>query len=81
MQLAFFMVACTLVIPELVASTVIAKAITGGVEKHQLDPKKPVLKAGVWVRLGPIEKPKKEPNSEEEASGPPRKKTRLDDLT
>ncbi|ESK83736.1 hypothetical protein Moror_2094 [Moniliophthora roreri MCA 2997] len=62
-------------------SSSIAKAITGGVEKHQLDPKKPVLKAGVWVRLGPIEKPKKEPNSEEEASGPPRKKTRLDDLT
>ncbi|KAI3614492.1 hypothetical protein WG66_009651 [Moniliophthora roreri] len=56
----------------------IAKTITGGVEKRQPDPKKPVLKAGVWVRLGPIEKPKKEPNSEEEASGPPRKKTRLD---
>uniref|UniRef100_A0A0W0FN95 Uncharacterized protein n=1 Tax=Moniliophthora roreri TaxID=221103 RepID=A0A0W0FN95_MONRR len=59
-------------------SSSIAKAITGGVEKRQPDPKKPVLKAGVWVRLGPIEKPKKEPNSEEEASGPPRKKTRLD---
>uniref|UniRef100_A0A0W0GCC1 NGN domain-containing protein n=1 Tax=Moniliophthora roreri TaxID=221103 RepID=A0A0W0GCC1_MONRR len=55
----------------------IAKTITSGVEKRQPDPKKPVLKAGVCVRLGPIEKPKKEPNSEEEASGPPRKKTRL----
>uniref|UniRef100_A0A0W0FBR6 NGN domain-containing protein n=2 Tax=Moniliophthora roreri TaxID=221103 RepID=A0A0W0FBR6_MONRR len=59
-------------------SSSIAKAITGGVEKCQPDPKKPVLKAGVWVRLGLIKKPKKEPNSEEEASGPPRKKTRLE---
>uniref|UniRef100_A0A0W0F9L0 Uncharacterized protein n=1 Tax=Moniliophthora roreri TaxID=221103 RepID=A0A0W0F9L0_MONRR len=58
-------------------SSSIAKAITGGVEKCQPDPKKPVLKAGVWVRLGPIEKLNKEPNSEEETSGPSRKKTRL----
>ncbi|ESK82431.1 hypothetical protein Moror_5415 [Moniliophthora roreri MCA 2997] len=55
----------------------IAKAITSRVEKCQPDPKKPVLKAGVWVRLGLIEKPKKELNSKKEASGPPRKKTRL----
>ncbi|ESK84007.1 hypothetical protein Moror_11528, partial [Moniliophthora roreri MCA 2997] len=61
----------------LLMASSIAKAITGRVEKRQPDPKKPVLKAGVWVRLGLIEKPKKELNSEEEASGPPRKKTRI----
>ncbi|EEB89044.1 hypothetical protein MPER_12910 [Moniliophthora perniciosa FA553] len=62
-------------------STSIAKVLNGHhdeVEIPQPVRDKPILKAGLWVRLGPIEKPKAKEENEAEASEPPRKKTRVD---
>ncbi|EEB89601.1 hypothetical protein MPER_12281, partial [Moniliophthora perniciosa FA553] len=48
-----------------------------GVEIPQPVRDKPILKAGLWVRLGPIEKPKAKKEDGSESSEPPRKKTKV----
>ncbi|EEB92538.1 hypothetical protein MPER_08937, partial [Moniliophthora perniciosa FA553] len=48
-----------------------------GVEIPQPYRDKPILKAGLWVRLGPIKQPKAKKENKAEPPEPPRKKTRI----